>query len=74
MLISCGAALFGLRLAIREIGYLPDVQLLPRDCTRASLDIPSAVPHGSAPASQDDEPPPGWRYPPALNERIREQR
>jgi hypothetical protein len=29
MLISCGAALFGLRLAIRELGYLPDVQLLP---------------------------------------------
>jgi hypothetical protein len=29
MLISCGAALFGLRLAIREMGYLPDVQLLP---------------------------------------------
>jgi hypothetical protein len=29
MLISCGAALFGLRLAIREMGYPPDVQLLP---------------------------------------------
>ena len=29
MLISCGAALFGLQLAIREMGYLPDVQLLP---------------------------------------------
>ncbi len=29
MLISCGAAPFGLRLAIREMGYLPDVQLLP---------------------------------------------
>jgi nitroreductase len=29
MLISCGAALFGLRLAMRELGYLPDVQLLP---------------------------------------------
>ena len=29
MLISCGAALFGLRLAMREMGYLPDVQQLP---------------------------------------------
>ena len=29
MLISCGAAIFGLRLAIRELGYLPVVQLLP---------------------------------------------
>src|SRR5260370_13611296 len=28
-LISCGAALFGLRLAVRELGYVPDVQLLP---------------------------------------------
>ncbi len=28
-LISCGAALYGLRLAIREIGYLPAVRLLP---------------------------------------------
>jgi nitroreductase len=27
--VSCGAALFGLRLAIREIGYLPAVRLLP---------------------------------------------
>ena len=33
MLISCGAALFGLRLAIRELGYLPAVSLLP-DPTR----------------------------------------
>jgi hypothetical protein len=29
MLISCGAALFGLRLAVRELGYLPAVSLLP---------------------------------------------
>jgi len=29
MLISCGAALFGLRLAIRSLGYLPVTQLLP---------------------------------------------
>jgi hypothetical protein len=29
MLISCGAALLGLRLAIRSLGYLPVVELLP---------------------------------------------
>jgi nitroreductase len=29
MLISCGAALYGLRLAVRSIGYLPQVELLP---------------------------------------------
>ena len=29
MLISCGAALFGLRLAIRSLGYVPIVHLLP---------------------------------------------
>lgn len=28
-LISCGAALFGLRLAVRSLGYQPDVHLLP---------------------------------------------
>ncbi len=29
MVISCGAALFGLRLAIRSLGYLPVVELFP---------------------------------------------
>ena len=29
MLISCGAALFGLRLAVRSLGYQPAVELLP---------------------------------------------
>ena len=29
MLISCGAALFGLRLAVRSLGHLPVVDLLP---------------------------------------------
>jgi len=29
MLISCGAALFGLRLAVRSLGYLPVVEPLP---------------------------------------------
>jgi nitroreductase len=29
MLLSCGAALLGLRLAIRSLGYVPEVKLLP---------------------------------------------
>ena len=29
MLVSCGAAVFGLRLAIRSLGYLPATELLP---------------------------------------------
>ena len=29
LLISCGAALFGLRLAVRSLGYVPVVELLP---------------------------------------------
>jgi nitroreductase len=29
MLISCGAALYGLRLAMRNLGYLPKVEVLP---------------------------------------------
>jgi hypothetical protein len=29
MLISCGAVLFGVRLVIRQLGYLPSVELLP---------------------------------------------
>jgi hypothetical protein len=29
MLISCGAALFGLRLAVRSLGYQPVIELLP---------------------------------------------
>jgi nitroreductase len=37
MLISCGAALFGLRLAIRELGYQPDLQLLPDPSQRDLL-------------------------------------
>jgi nitroreductase len=36
MLISCGAALFGLRLAVRSLGYLPVAELLP-DPARARL-------------------------------------
>ena len=29
MLISCGAALYGLRLAMRNLGYLPEAEILP---------------------------------------------
>ncbi len=29
MLVSCGAALYGLRLAVRQLGYVPAVSLLP---------------------------------------------
>jgi len=29
MIISCGAALFGLRLAVRGLGYLPVIELMP---------------------------------------------
>ena len=34
MIISCGAALFGLRLAIRSLGYQPAVELLPEPSRR----------------------------------------
>ena len=37
MLLSCGAALFGLRLAIRQAGYLPVVSLLPDPAQPALL-------------------------------------
>jgi hypothetical protein len=37
MLISCGAALYGLRLAVRSLGYVPEVELLPGLAGRAPL-------------------------------------
>ena len=37
MLISCGAALFGLRLGVRRLGYLPVVDILPSAATRDLL-------------------------------------
>lgn len=48
LLISCGAALFGLRLAIRSLGYLPVVDLLPdparlRLLARVSLGVPEPM-------------------------------
>ena len=43
--MSCGGALFGLRLAVRSLGYLPVVELLP-DPARLQLlaDRPDPVP------------------------------
>jgi hypothetical protein len=48
MLISCGAALFGLRLGVRSLGYLPAVELLPdrrrpRLLARVSLGTPAPI-------------------------------
>jgi len=37
MLISCGAALYGLRLAVRSLGYLPEIELLPGPAGRRPL-------------------------------------
>ena len=37
MLISCGAALFGLRLAVRELGRVPAVTLFPKPARPALL-------------------------------------
>jgi nitroreductase len=37
MMISCGAALFGLRLAIRSLGYQPEVDLFPEPTQRRLL-------------------------------------
>jgi len=37
MIISCGAALFGLRLAIRSLGYQPEVDLFPEPSQRHLL-------------------------------------
>jgi hypothetical protein len=45
MLISCGAALFGLRLAVRSLGYQPIVELLP---DRAQLRLLARVRLGAA--------------------------
>jgi hypothetical protein len=45
MLISCGAALFGLRLAVRSLGHVPVVELLP---DRARLRLVARVRFGAA--------------------------
>ena len=61
MIISCGAALFGLRLAVRGLGYMPVIELMPdpgrsrllarvgmgsaEPVTRAERKMLEAVPH-----------------------------
>jgi len=45
MLISCGAALFGLRLAVRSLGYRPVIELFP---DRAQLRLLARVTLGTA--------------------------
>ena len=37
MILSCGAALFGLRLAIRSLGYQPEIDLFPEPSQRRLL-------------------------------------
>jgi len=37
MLISCGAALYGLRLGIRSLGYRPEVEVFPEPASRRPL-------------------------------------
>jgi hypothetical protein len=61
LMISCGAALFGLRLGLRKLGYLPIAQLLPdaarpwlagrvrpagrAPMTKTEVELAAAVPH-----------------------------
>jgi hypothetical protein len=52
MVISCGAALYGLRLAVRSLGYLPEVELLPGPAGRHPL---ARVRAGSAAPMTPDE-------------------
>ncbi|MGH3202064.1 MAG: nitroreductase family protein [Streptosporangiaceae bacterium] len=55
MLISCGAAVFGLRLGVRSLGYLPQVELLP-DPARLRLRQPA---YAAAGGRRDPVPDPG---------------
>jgi hypothetical protein len=50
LMISCGAALFGLRLGMRKLGYLPFVELLP-DRSRPWL-VARVRPAGRAPTTK----------------------
>ena len=52
MLISCGAALFGLRLAVRGLGYLPEVDQVP---DQAHPNLVARVTLGQAVAVTDRE-------------------
>jgi nitroreductase len=48
MVISCGAALFGLRLAVRSLGYLPEVELFPEPAGPDELGLLARVRAGRA--------------------------
>lgn len=50
MLVSCGAALFGLRLGLRRLGHLPGVRVLPEPA-RPSL-VGRVWPQGTAPLTR----------------------
>ncbi len=52
MLISCGAALYGLRLGMRKLGYLPDTELLPEPARPDLVARVRAV--GSAPVTRQE--------------------
>ena len=52
MLISCGAALYGLRLAVRSLGYLPRVELLPGAAEQRTL--ARVRPGAAAPMTADE--------------------
>ena len=43
MLISCGAALYGLRLAVRSLGRMPGVELLPKPSALARVRLGPAA-------------------------------
>jgi hypothetical protein len=52
MLVSCGGALFGLRLGLRRLGYVPEVSVLP-DAARPSL-VGRVWPVGTAPLTSHE--------------------
>ena len=55
MLISCGAALYGLRLAVRSLGRLPEVELLPGPVVPATRRLLARVRLGPAAPMTADE-------------------
>jgi nitroreductase len=52
LLISCGAALYGMRLGMRKLGYVADVELLPAPGDSAVLGRVRAT--GRAPATREE--------------------
>ncbi|MGH3419972.1 MAG: Acg family FMN-binding oxidoreductase [Streptosporangiaceae bacterium] len=55
MLISCGAALYGLRLAVRSLGRRPEVELLPEPVVPATRRLLARVRLGPAAPMTADE-------------------